>query len=142
MSRHDELFLRQTEIISDNLLPELHTPPLIKILVTPISRAFRFHFYGSRATNRLEKPEFFLSYVMNIIDEQVGTGDGFLETWMKDVVDEVLESEVGLLTNVKAVLEGLDLSVNILRPCLEFRLFAEHLMALFVSCRMNSFLTY
>ncbi|KAF8322455.1 hypothetical protein DL93DRAFT_2223365 [Clavulina sp. PMI_390] len=38
-------------------------------LVQPIAARFKFHFEGTRPTNRLDKPEWFFTHILNIIHE-------------------------------------------------------------------------
>ena len=38
-------------------------------MAQPISLRFRFHFYGDKPTNRLDKPEYFLSHVLDLLEQ-------------------------------------------------------------------------
>ncbi|KPI37559.1 RAD50-interacting protein 1 [Cyphellophora attinorum] len=40
----------------------------LQIMAEPLSQRFRFHFYGDRPTNRLDKPEYFLSHIFDLLD--------------------------------------------------------------------------
>ncbi|KAF2155178.1 hypothetical protein K461DRAFT_276373 [Myriangium duriaei CBS 260.36] len=44
----------------------------LEILVRPLALRFQYHFSGERLTNRLEKPEYFLNHVLELIDEYSG----------------------------------------------------------------------
>lgn len=51
-----------------------HNPPVLlplQIMVEPLMSRFRFHFSGDRPTNRLEKPEYFLSHVLDLLQTHV-----------------------------------------------------------------------
>ncbi|KAJ9647125.1 hypothetical protein H2199_002111 [Coniosporium tulheliwenetii] len=41
----------------------------LEVLVQPLEMRFRFHFDGDRPTNRLDKPEYFLSYVVDLLSQ-------------------------------------------------------------------------
>lgn len=41
----------------------------LEIMVQPLAHRFRYHFYGEKPTNRLDKPEYFLSHVLDLIDK-------------------------------------------------------------------------
>lgn len=40
----------------------------LEIMVQPLAQRFRYHFYGDRPTNRLDKPEYFLSHILDLLD--------------------------------------------------------------------------
>ncbi|XP_070710233.1 RAD50-interacting protein 1 [Pempheris klunzingeri] len=47
--------------------PQSQSPPLclpVRIMLLPLSRRFRYHFYGNRQTNSLSKPEWYLTQVL------------------------------------------------------------------------------
>lgn len=41
----------------------------IEVMVQPLALRFRYHFYGDKPTNRLDKPEYFLSHILDILDQ-------------------------------------------------------------------------
>ena len=55
----------------------------LEIMVQPLSQRFRYHFYGDRPTNRLDKPEYFLSHILDLVDRH--------STFMSDAVQPVLD---------------------------------------------------
>jgi hypothetical protein len=55
----------------------------LKVMVNPLESAFRFHFEGNQPTNRLERPEFFLSH---ITDRLLTTYIGFVETYIRPIL--------------------------------------------------------
>ena len=40
----------------------------LEVMVQPLAQRFRYHFFGDRPTNRLDKPEYFLSHVLDLLD--------------------------------------------------------------------------
>lgn len=73
-------FGEQVELLLELQSPDLKenaeedTPnaiPLLpmKVLVEPLALRFRYHFYGEKPTNRLDKPEYFLSHILDLLDQ-------------------------------------------------------------------------
>ena len=57
-------------------------PPVllpIEVMVRPVEKRFTYHFSGDKNTNRLDKPEYFLSHVTDIISEHSGFLDNALQ---------------------------------------------------------------
>ncbi|KAI8366626.1 TIP-1 family-domain-containing protein [Radiomyces spectabilis] len=65
------------ELTGDNLLAP------VSIMMEAISLRFRFHFEGSKPTNRLDKPEWYLTHVKNTIAAHIP----FLMTVVQPIVD-------------------------------------------------------
>ncbi|XP_065066357.1 RAD50-interacting protein 1-like [Rhopilema esculentum] len=57
---------------------------LTKILVKPFQKRFAFHFYGSRRTNNLEKPEWYFTQILNWIRDH----SSFLESFVQPIIDD------------------------------------------------------
>lgn len=55
-----------------------------EVMVRPLQLRFRYHFYGNRATNRLDKPEYFLSHILDLLEDH----NGFLLDYLQPVLDE------------------------------------------------------
>ncbi|KAF8203135.1 TIP-1 family-domain-containing protein [Pholiota molesta] len=55
----------------------------LQALVHPISLRFKYHFEGSRQTNKLEKPEWYLTHVQNVSHEHA--------PFMKAIIQRLLE---------------------------------------------------
>jgi hypothetical protein len=50
------------------LTPSIILPPIskpIELLVTPFKQRFEYHFMGNRQTNRLDKPEWYFTQILN-----------------------------------------------------------------------------
>jgi hypothetical protein len=52
---------RDANLQADVLLP-------LEIMVKPLAQRFRYHFFGDRPTNRLDKPEYFLSHIEDLLE--------------------------------------------------------------------------
>ena len=63
--------------------------------------AFKYHFYGDRPTNKLEKPEYFLSFMLAAIKEQTT----FLECHLQTILDESNMQLIALHEFIAALLE-------------------------------------
>ncbi|XP_053718751.1 RAD50-interacting protein 1 [Synchiropus splendidus] len=62
------------------------TPPIclpIRIMLVPLSRRFRYHFYGNRQTNSISKPEWYLTQVL----KWIGTSSTFLLERIQPILD-------------------------------------------------------
>lgn len=60
-------------------------PPVllpIEVMARPIEQRFTYHFSGNKNTNRLDKPEYFLSHVTGLISEH----SGFLDTALQPLL--------------------------------------------------------
>ncbi|XP_019747358.1 RAD50-interacting protein 1 isoform X1 [Hippocampus comes] len=87
-------------------------PPLclpIKIMLQPLSKRFRYHFYGNRQTNTPGKPEWYLTQVLMWI----GNNTTFLEEKIQPILDRAhatvnarVELCRGLLTLVREKVAG------------------------------------
>ena len=56
----------------------------LEVMVHPLQLRFRYHFYGKRATNRLDKPEYFLSHILDLLEDH----NGFLLDYLQPVLDD------------------------------------------------------
>lgn len=56
----------------------------METMVQPLATRFRYHFYGERPTNRLDKPEYFFSHVLDLIDQH----SNFMSDLLGPIVDE------------------------------------------------------
>ncbi|OAP64340.1 hypothetical protein AYL99_00312 [Fonsecaea erecta] len=62
----------------------------LEVMVHPLSVRFRYHFYGDKPTNRLDKPEYFLTHVLDLIE----THSGFMTDMLGPILDDrVIQSE-------------------------------------------------
>ncbi|XP_029019682.1 RAD50-interacting protein 1 [Betta splendens] len=61
-------------------------PPLclpVQIMLQPLSKRFRYHFYGNRQTNSLSKPEWYLTQVLM----WMGNSSSFMEEKIQPIMD-------------------------------------------------------
>ena len=56
----------------------------LEIMLKPLELRFRFHFFGNKATNRLDKPEYFLSHVLDLLE----THNAFMLDYLQPILDE------------------------------------------------------
>ena len=90
LSRFDE----QVDILLELQKPDLQenaeedAPDAISLLpmevmVEPLALRFRFHFYGEKPTNRLDKPEYFLSHTLDLLDQH----NEFVTDYIQPIID-------------------------------------------------------
>jgi len=56
----------------------------LETMVQPLATRFRYHFYGERPTNRLDKPEYFFSHVLDLVDQH----SDFISNLLGPIVDQ------------------------------------------------------
>ncbi|KAI7866127.1 RINT-1/TIP-20 [Spinellus fusiger] len=71
---------------------EVIMPAPIRIMLEALSLRFRFHFEGSKPTNRVDKPEWYLAHIKNTIDSHLA----FLVTTVQPTVDKLVDTSVNL----------------------------------------------
>uniref|UniRef100_A0A671WNJ2 RAD50-interacting protein 1 n=1 Tax=Sparus aurata TaxID=8175 RepID=A0A671WNJ2_SPAAU len=81
-----------------SVAPPSKGPPLclpIQIMLLPLSRRFRYHFYGNRQTNSLSKPEWYLTQVLMWMSNS--------STFMEEKIQPILE-RAGVTTSARVEL--------------------------------------
>ncbi|KAI9829595.1 MAG: hypothetical protein M1819_006100 [Sarea resinae] len=84
----DQEWTRRIDLLLDLQQPELETgdnehegqppsaaPPILfpfEVLSKPLELRFRYHFEGDRPTNRIDKPEYFLSHIIGLLESYNG----------------------------------------------------------------------
>ncbi|KAJ5721722.1 uncharacterized protein N7483_009656 [Penicillium malachiteum] len=66
-------------------------PPVLfplEVMVHPLDLRFKYHFSGDKPTNRLDKPEYFLSHIVDLVN-QFG---GFFESYFQPILDDKAQS--------------------------------------------------
>ncbi|KAK2858701.1 hypothetical protein Q5P01_003321 [Channa striata] len=79
--------MSSTQVVSSATSPS-QEPPLclpIQIMLLPLSKRFRYHFYGNRQTNSLSKPEWYLTQVLM----WMGNSSAFMEEKIQPILDRV-----------------------------------------------------
>ncbi|KIW70165.1 hypothetical protein, variant 2 [Phialophora macrospora] len=56
----------------------------LEVIVQPLAVRFRYHFYGDKPTNRLDKPEYFLTHVLDLLERH----SGFMNDMLGPILDE------------------------------------------------------
>jgi hypothetical protein len=56
----------------------------LEVMVKPLELRFRFHFLGDKPTNRADKPEYFLSHVLDLLDAH----NDFMLDYMQPILDQ------------------------------------------------------
>ncbi|XP_068615700.1 RAD50-interacting protein 1-like [Brachionichthys hirsutus] len=75
-----------TRTLSSCPAPVTRSPPLclpVQVMIQPLGKRFRYHFYGSRQTNSPSKPEWYLTQVLMWI----GNSTAFMEEKIQPVLD-------------------------------------------------------
>ena len=79
------------------------TPPVLlplEVMVQPLALRFRYHFYGNKPTNRLDKPEYFLSHALDLLDQH----NIFLSDYLQPILDDrIRASEVAESTYTDSI---------------------------------------
>jgi hypothetical protein len=73
----------------------------IQIMVQPLEKRFKYHFYGKRPTNVLEKPEWYMRQVMNWLQDH----NMFLATIVQPIMDSLNCKTTAKMEFVMAMLE-------------------------------------
>ncbi|CDM30554.1 hypothetical protein DTO013E5_2499 [Penicillium roqueforti] len=101
----DQLLSRwkqDVELLIDLQLPELQSrdalaselnfePPVLfplEVMVHHLDLRFKYHFSGDKPTNRLDKPEYFLSHIMDLVNQY----GGFFVSYLQPIFDERAEA--------------------------------------------------
>ncbi|KAL7747817.1 hypothetical protein RI367_006752 [Sorochytrium milnesiophthora] len=75
----------------------------VEVMINYLRKRFRYHFLGKRATNRLEKPEWWVQTLLNNYSEH----KRFFETQVQDLLDEAqlhyLDARMLLTSELKSI---------------------------------------
>lgn len=67
----------------------------LEVMVQPLAARFRYHFYGERPTNRLDKPEYFLNHILDLLDRHSG--------FMSDMLDPILDERAATFESLEVI---------------------------------------
>lgn len=87
-----ELLLQLQEpdlLIQDQALSTSQEPIVLlplAVMVHPLALRFRYHFYGDKPTNRLDKPEYFFSHILDLLEQH--------QLFMADLLQPILEQRI------------------------------------------------
>lgn len=66
--------------------PSVEDPAVLlplEVMVKPLELRFRFHFFGDKPTNRADKPEYFLSHVLDLLEAH----NDFMLDYLQPILD-------------------------------------------------------
>ena len=87
-------YLLQIELPSETVDPLITSallsdfPPLclpVSLLIQPLKKRFLYHFYGTRQTNRSDKPEWYFTQILTWIRDHAD----YLTKWVQPVIDKL-----------------------------------------------------
>ncbi|KAJ5135616.1 uncharacterized protein N7515_004894 [Penicillium bovifimosum] len=73
-------------LVGMNLEPQVLFP--LEVMVHHLELRFKYHFSGDKPTNRLDKPEYFLSHITDLINQH----GGFFVSYLQPIFDERAEA--------------------------------------------------
>lgn len=88
----------------------------LEVMVQPLQARFQYHFYGDKPTNRTDKPEYFLSHVIDILD----THNDFVLDYIQPVLQEFFMTSA--LTFEPTYLDATSAFITALLPMLRTKL--------------------
>ena len=56
----------------------------LEVMVKPLELRFRYHFFGDKPTSRVDKPEYFLSHILDLLDAH----NDFMVEYMQPILDQ------------------------------------------------------
>ncbi|OJJ51606.1 hypothetical protein ASPZODRAFT_431789 [Penicilliopsis zonata CBS 506.65] len=63
------------------------SPPILfplEVMVHPLELRFKYHFSGDKPTNKLDKPEYFLSHILDLVNNE----SGFFAQYLQPILDK------------------------------------------------------
>ena len=78
-----DLLSQALKVQDESFIPEPAILLPLEVMVHPLQLRFRYHFYGNRATNRLDKPEYFLSHILDLLEDH----NNFLLDYLQPILD-------------------------------------------------------
>ncbi|KAG0355729.1 TIP-1 family-domain-containing protein [Gamsiella multidivaricata] len=92
-------------------------PPLLvtEIMVAPLIVRFRYHFEGKRPTNRLDKPEWYLTHILELIKEHTP----FLQGYVQGIVQETQYREYDIKNDfIRLLLAAVERKIRLSVPAM------------------------
>lgn len=90
----------------------------LEVIVQPLEMRFKYHFDGDRPTNRLEKPEYFLSHVIHLLT----TYSPFFVTYLQPILlDNFRGTDIALYP---AFIDATSAFITALLPMLRTKVYA------------------
>lgn len=95
-SQYTELLLRlqepgllRTEMDTTSLTNQPVVLLPLSVMVQPLALRFAFHFYGEKPTNRLDKPEYFFSHILDLMEQH----SDFLNNFLQPILDKRIQQD-------------------------------------------------
>ncbi len=107
-SQDPELAWREDALV---LLP-------LEVMVKPLELRFKYHFEGDRPTNKLDKPEYFLSHITGLLN----TFDQFFAIHLQPILGEFSRSNRLTLTSI--YIDSTSALITALLPMLRRKIFS------------------
>ncbi|KAG0212487.1 hypothetical protein BGX28_006254 [Mortierella sp. GBA30] len=86
-----------------------------ELMAAPLIMRFRFHFEGQRPTNRLDKPEWYLTHVLELIKDHTL----FLQNYVQAIVEETEYKEYDVKNDfIRLILEAVERKVRLSVPAM------------------------
>ncbi|KAI1319265.1 hypothetical protein EDD11_004402 [Mortierella claussenii] len=92
-------------------------PPLLttELMVAPLILRFRYHFEGNRPTNRLDKPEWYLAHILELIKEHTP----FLQDFVQRIVQDTEYKEYDVRNDmIRLLLAAVERKIRISVPAM------------------------
>ncbi|KAL9130908.1 MAG: hypothetical protein Q9217_001011 [Psora testacea] len=90
----------------------------LEVMAKPLELRFKYHFEGDRPTNKLDKPEYFLSHIVGLLN----TYDDFFATYLQPILRRHFRKSSLALTSI--YIDSTSALITALLPMLRRRIFA------------------
>ncbi|KAI4273822.1 MAG: hypothetical protein LQ337_004374 [Flavoplaca oasis] len=115
-----ELQKPELNIQGDHVKP--HEEPLVllplEVMVRPLDLRFQYHFHGDRPTNKLDKPEYFFSHIMGLLNSY----DEFFATYLQPILRKRFKSSNLSMTSI--FIDSTSALITALLPMLRRKVFS------------------
>ncbi|KAL8729686.1 MAG: hypothetical protein Q9181_004916 [Wetmoreana brouardii] len=112
--------VRELNAQSDHIGPS--EGPLVllplEVMVKPLDLRFQYHFSGDRPTNKLDKPEYFLSHIMGLLN----TYDEFFATYLQPILRNHFRNTNLAMTSI--FIDSTSALITALLPMLRRKIFS------------------
>ncbi|KAL8849798.1 MAG: hypothetical protein Q9221_005214 [Calogaya cf. arnoldii] len=114
-----ELQEPELNIQSDQIKPHEESLVLLplEVMVKPLDQRFQYHFSGDRPTNKLDKPEYFLSHIMGLLNNY----DDFFATHLQPLLRKRFKTSNLSMTSI--FIDSTSALITALLPMLRRKVF-------------------
>ncbi|KAL8844378.1 MAG: hypothetical protein Q9176_001288 [Flavoplaca citrina] len=109
----------ELNIQGDHVKP--HEEPLVllplEVMVRPLDLRFQYHFHGDRPTNKLDKPEYFFSHIMGLLNSY----DEFFATYLQPILRKRFKASNLSMTSI--FIDSTSALITALLPMLRRKVF-------------------